>query len=49
MIFQLDLAHSLMDKGLLMVLPDVANFKKPKLKLRPVVCGSSYQARQVFV
>jgi hypothetical protein len=32
MIFQLDLAHSLMEKGLLMDCPDAANFKKPKLR-----------------
>jgi hypothetical protein len=32
MIFQMDLAHSLMEKGLLMDCPDVANFKKPKLQ-----------------
>jgi hypothetical protein len=35
MIFQMDLAHSLMEKGLLMDCPaDVANFKMPKLRPR---------------
>jgi hypothetical protein len=34
MIFQMHLAHSLMEKGLLMDCPDVANFKKPKLRPR---------------
>jgi hypothetical protein len=32
--FQMDLAHSLMEKGLLLDCPDVANFKKPKLRPR---------------
>jgi hypothetical protein len=32
--FQMDLAHSLMEKGLLLHCPDVANFKKPKLRPR---------------
>ena len=34
MIFQLHLANSLMEKGLLMDCPDVANFKKPNLRPR---------------
>jgi hypothetical protein len=32
MIFQMDMAHSLMEKGLLMDCPEVANFMKPKLR-----------------
>jgi hypothetical protein len=34
MTFQMDLAHSLMDRERLMDCPDVANFKKPKLRHR---------------
>jgi hypothetical protein len=34
MIFQMDLAHSMMEKGLLLDCPNVANFKKPKLRPR---------------
>jgi hypothetical protein len=34
MIFHMDLAHLLMEKGLLMDCPDVADFKKPKLRPR---------------
>jgi hypothetical protein len=32
MIFQMHLAHSVMEKGLLMDCPDVANFKKPNIQ-----------------
>ena len=50
MIFQLDLANSLMEKGLLMDCPDVANFKKPNLRPRysrkkdyhPCECGKCF-------
>jgi hypothetical protein len=47
---QMDLAHSLMEKELLMDCPDVANFKKPKLRPRygrrkdyhPCECGNCF-------
>jgi hypothetical protein len=34
MIFQMDLAHSMMEKGFLLDSPNVANLKKPKLRPR---------------
>jgi hypothetical protein len=50
MIFQMDLAHSMMGKGLLLDCPIVVNFKKPKLRPRysrkkdyhPCECGNCF-------